>query len=60
MGINNYFKASESNIEKWKNLLNLSNDKINLGIAISGNPNNLKEKKKKNSLRRNISNKKIL
>ena len=47
LGINNYFKASESNIEKWKNLLNLSNDKINLGIAISGNPNNLKEKRRK-------------
>ena len=49
--INNYFKPDKDKVKKWKNHLKLSNDKINLGIAISGNPNNLKEQRRKIGLK---------
>ncbi len=42
-------KISPEDILKWKNKLNLSNKKLNIGLAISGNPNH------KNDVNRSMS-----
>ena len=41
-----YLCADDQKVLFWKNELKLSKDKINLGIAISGNQNHLKEKRR--------------
>lgn len=45
-----YFKFDQSKKEKWKKILNLSKEKINLGIAISGNHNYRREQIRKINL----------
>lgn len=53
--INNYFICNDSNKNMWKELLSLSVDKINIGIAISGNPNHLKNNLRSIELRNFIN-----
>ena len=47
-----YLHADDQKVLFWKNELKLSKDKINLGIAISGNQNHLKEKRRSVDLSR--------
>ena len=48
--LNKYIKSKDSKILFWKNKLQLSTSKINIGIAISGNANHLKEKRRQINL----------
>lgn len=42
-----YFKCNRERYLYWKSLLFLSKEKINIGIAISGNPNHYREEKRR-------------
>ena len=45
--IDQHFKCDDEKVKSWRNILNLSNDKKNLGIAISGNINQVFEYRRK-------------
>ena len=48
--INKYFKCDDQKVNLWRNMLGLSKNKRNLGIAVSGNPNQVHENRRKISL----------
>ena len=52
--IDTYLESDKQKYVNWKDHLSLSNQKLNVGIAISGNPNHIKDK------RRSIDLKKLL
>ena len=45
--INQYFKCDDEKVKSWRNILNLSKTKKNIGIAISGNINQVFEYRRK-------------
>ena len=45
--IDQYFKCNDEKVKSWRNILNLSKDKKNLGIAISGNMNQVFDYRRK-------------
>ena len=48
--IDQYFKCDDDKINLWKDILNLSKNKKNIGIAISGNPNQILDYRRKINL----------
>ena len=45
-----YFKCDDDKIDLWRDILNLSKSKKNIGIAISGNPNQILDYRRKINL----------
>ena len=45
--INSYFASYKQKTDKWKNVLSLSDKKINIGLSISGNPKHIKDYRRK-------------
>ena len=45
--LNSFFKSNNKKIDEWKSILSLSNKKINIGISISGNPNHVKDNRRR-------------
>ena len=41
--IDTYLECDKQKYVNWKDHLSLSNQKLNVGIAISGNPNHIKD-----------------
>jgi tetratricopeptide (TPR) repeat protein len=48
---NSYIRADEENLIFWRNKLNLTNKKMNVGVACSGNKNHLNDKNRSMDLR---------
>ena len=49
--IDPYYESDKKKCAYWKSHLSLSNLKLNVGIAISGNPNHIKENRRKINLK---------
>ena len=51
LSLNQYFKSDNEKVSLWRNILSLSKDKKNIGIAISGNVNQINENRRKIDLK---------
>lgn len=51
LSLNQHFKSDYEKVNLWRNILSLSKDKKNIGIAISGNVNQINENRRKIDLK---------